>query len=88
MDLSFKELRGTEVDLGHLRQADLINSKYIENRRRIIKRLGWLLVLSAVAYLLATLSVTTLLILGGVIAALIVLATGVCLYAQNNTPFV
>jgi hypothetical protein len=88
MDLSFKELHGTEVRLDHLRQAELINSNYIENRRRIIKRLGWVLVLSAVAYLLSTLSVTTLLILGGVIAALIVLATGVCIYAQNNTPFV
>jgi hypothetical protein len=88
MDLSFKKLHGTKLDLGHLRQPELINSNYTENGRRIIKRLGWLLVLSAVAYLLSTLSVTTLLILGGVVAALIALATAVCIYAQNNTPFV
>jgi hypothetical protein len=46
------------------------------------------LILSAVAYLLSTLSVTTLLILGGAVAALIALATAACIYAQNNTPFV
>jgi small-conductance mechanosensitive channel len=88
MDLSFKELHGTEVDLGHLRQSKLINAEYIDSRRRIVKRIGWLLALSAVAYLLSTLSVTTLLILGGMVTALIALATGVCIYAQNNTPFV
>jgi hypothetical protein len=86
MDLSFKKLHGTEVDLGHLQRPELINSNYAENGRRTIKRLGWLLVLSAVAYVLSTLSVTTLLILGGVAAALIALATAVCIYAQNNTP--
>jgi small-conductance mechanosensitive channel len=87
MDLSFKELHGTEVHLGHLRQTELINSNYIESRRRIIKRLGWLLVLSAVVYVLSSLSVTTLLVLGGVAAALIALATAACIYAQNNSPF-
>jgi hypothetical protein len=87
MDLSFKELQGTEVHLGHLRQAELINSNYIESRRRVIKRLAWLLVLSAIAYTFSTLSVTTLLILGGVVVALIALAAAVCIYAQNNTPF-
>jgi flagellar biosynthesis/type III secretory pathway M-ring protein FliF/YscJ len=46
------------------------------------------LILSAVVYLLSTLSVTTLLILGGAVVALIALATAVCIYAQNNTPFV
>jgi hypothetical protein len=86
MDLSFKELHGTEVQLSHIRQPELINSNYAENGRRIIKRLRWLLVLCAVAYVLSTLSVTTLLILGGVAAALIALATAVCIYAQNNTP--
>jgi hypothetical protein len=86
MDLSFKELHGTEVHLG-LRQTELINSNNIESRRRIIKRLAWLLVLSAVVYVLSSLSVTTLLVLGGVAAALIALATAACIYAQNNSPF-
>jgi hypothetical protein len=88
MDLSFKELHGTEVHLSHIRQPELINSNYAKNGRRIIKRLGWLLILSALAYVLSILSVTTLLIVGGAVVTLIALATAVCIYAQNNTPFV
>jgi small-conductance mechanosensitive channel len=87
MDLSFKELHGTEVHLSHLRQPELLNSNYAKNGKRIIKRLRWLLVLSAVVYVLSTLSVTTLLVLAGLAAALIALAAAACIYAQNNSPF-
>jgi len=63
-----------------------VNKQYTEVRFSPTKYLLIALLLAGIFYAATTLSLTTLLIIGGVTAAVFALLVAVCVWAQNNVP--
>ena len=86
MNMEFRKSLGAELQ--HFRQPSygpVSDPAPAARPNRRVKQLAWLLLASALAYFLTTLSATVLWALVAVALGVIALATAVCIYAQNNS---
>lgn len=89
MNMGFHKTLGTELELYRQSMPKAeptpVPEAPLSSHPNRVKQVLWLLAGAAIAYFLTTLGAALLWVLAAVAVGLVVLATAVCIYAQNNS---